>query len=270
MAKTLKLVKFIFLALVSLILVLIVALWIYFYSWKKDAINNLPNNSLVIKTEKGEVEYTLTGNSDKYMLLVHGTPGSVHVEEGNSFVENGFNVLSISRPGYYKTPLSSGETPKEQAALYKALLDELKIDSIYVNGISGGGPSSIQFALDYPERTAGLILRAAVSEKYIEAGIYLTSNNKEKSKIIYKDIILSKNKLYSILALNSIVENNLEPNSSEVLKLFDIIEKIRITKNQKNLVKLKNLWPKKIQQNQNSSRKTKKVMNVQSVWRFCQ
>lgn len=168
MVKTLKLVKFIFLALVSLILVLMVALWIYFYSWKKDAINNLPNNSLLIKTEKGEVEYTLTGNSDKYMLLVHGTPGSVHVEEGNSFVENGFTVLSISRPGYYKTPLSSGETPKEQAALYKALLDELKIDSIYVNGISGGGPSSIQFALDYPERTAGLILRAAVSEKYIE------------------------------------------------------------------------------------------------------
>ena len=35
-----------------------------------------------------------------------------------------------------------------------------------------------------------------ISEKYIEAGIYLTSNNKEKSKIIYKDIILSKNKLY--------------------------------------------------------------------------
>jgi pimeloyl-ACP methyl ester carboxylesterase len=28
-----------------------------------------------------------------------------------------------------------------------------------------GGPSSIQFAIDYPERCSGLILRAAVSEK---------------------------------------------------------------------------------------------------------
>ena len=168
MIKTLKWVKRIFVTLVSLILVVTVALWISFYSWKKDAINNLPKDSLVINTDKGQVEYTLSGNSDKYMLLVHGSPGSVHVEESRSFVDKGFNVLAISRPGYYKTPLSSGETPKEQAALFKTLLDELKIDSVYINGVSGGGPSSIQFALDYPERTAGLILRAAVSEKYIE------------------------------------------------------------------------------------------------------
>ena len=114
MIKTLKWVKRIFVTLVSLILVVTVALWISFYSWKKDAINNLPKDSLVINTDKGQVEYTLSGNSDKYMLLVHGSPGSVHVEESRSFVDKGFNVLAISRPGYYKTPLSSGETPKNK------------------------------------------------------------------------------------------------------------------------------------------------------------
>jgi len=33
-----------------------------------------------------------------------------------------------------------------------------------------------------------------ISEKYIEAGLYLASKDKEKSKEIYKEIILSKNK----------------------------------------------------------------------------
>ena len=107
-----------------------------------------------------------------------------------------------------------------------------------------------------------------ISEKYIEAGIYLTSNNKEKSKIIYKDIILSKNKLYSILALNSIVENNLEPNNSEVLKLFDIIEKIRITKNQKNLVKLKKaLYLMKHSKSNEGEKLLKEIISSNSAWK---
>ena len=67
----------------------------------------------------------------------------------------------------------------------------------------------------------------------------MASNEKVKSKIIYKDIVLSKNKLYSSLALNNILENNLEPNRDEVLKLFDIVENTRMKKEQKNLVKLK-------------------------------
>lgn len=176
MKKILKWIKRIFLSILSLLLIVVLGLWVTFYFWKKEVINDLPKNSLVINTDKGEIECTLTGNSDRYMLMIHGSPGSVHVEESKTFVDKGFKVLAISRPGYYKTPLTSGKTPKEQAVLYKSLLDELKIDSIYVNGISGGGPSSIQFALDYPERTAGLILRAAVSEKIVEG-------NKEKGLV---------------------------------------------------------------------------------------
>ena len=168
MKKTLKWVKRILGTLLALILVVMLALWVSFYFWKKDVVNNLPKDSQVLTTDKGPIEYSLTGNSDKYMLMIHGSPGSVHVAGGQYFIEKGFSVLAISRPGYYQTPLSSGKTAKEQSALYKSLLDELKIDSVYINGISGGGPSSIAFAIDYPERCAGLILRAAVSEKIDE------------------------------------------------------------------------------------------------------
>ncbi len=89
--------------------------------------------------------------------------------------------------------------------------------------------------LDYYKQN----LNREISEKYIKAGILLSSNKKEESKKIYMEIIESKNNFYSILALNNIIENNLEKNSDEVLKLFESVENIKIKKDQKNLVKLK-------------------------------
>ena len=89
--------------------------------------------------------------------------------------------------------------------------------------------------LDYYKQN----LNREISEKYIKAGILLSSNKKEVSKKIYIEIIESKNSFYSILALNNIIENNLEKNSDEVLKLFESVENIKIKKDRKNLVKLK-------------------------------
>ena len=62
------------------------------------------------------------------------------------------------------------------------------------------------------------------------------SKDKEKSKIIYREIILSKNKFYSILALNNMIENDLVKESKEILNYFEIIENINITKNKKILL----------------------------------
>tara|TARA_B100000767_G_C19436142_1_gene398051 strand:+ start:83 stop:592 length:510 start_codon:yes stop_codon:yes gene_type:complete len=75
-----------------------------------------------------------------------------------------------------------------------------------------------------------------ISEKYIEAGLYLTSNNFEKSKNIYEEIIVSKNKSYSILSLNTILENNLETDKNKILNYFRIIEELDNSKEQKDLV----------------------------------
>ncbi len=167
MIKILKWIKRIFVAILGLLIIVILGLWVSFYFWNKEVIKNLPNDTKVISTDHGPIEYSLDGNSNKVILFVHGTSGSAHVSrlEALTYIDNGFSLLSVSRPGYYKTPLSSGETVKQQATLFRSLLDELGIDSVYINGASGGGPSSIQFAIDYPERCSGLILRAAVSEK---------------------------------------------------------------------------------------------------------
>ena len=107
-----------------------------------------------------------------------------------------------------------------------------------------------------------------VSEKYIKAGIYLSSNDKEKSKSIYKEIISSKNKFYSILALNNIIDNDLEQNNQEVLEPFNIVENTKIEKEQKNLVKLKKaLYLIKISKDNEGEKLLNEIISDNSIWK---
>ena len=105
-----------------------------------------------------------------------------------------------------------------------------------------------------------------ISEKYIKGGLYL-SEDREKSKIIYKEIILSKNKFYSILALNNIIENELEQNSEEILKLFNIIENAKNEKERKNLIKLKKaLYLIKISRPKEGNELLQEIISQNSIW----
>ena len=91
------------------------------------------------------------------------------------------------------------------------------------------------FFLDYSKSNKN----EKISEQYIKAGIHLTSNEKEKSKLIYKEIILSKNKFYSILSLNALIEKNLISDKNKILKYFDILENSITLKEQEDLILLK-------------------------------
>jgi hypothetical protein len=78
-----------------------------------------------------------------------------------------------------------------------------------------------------------------IAEKYIKAGLYLAEVDKEKSKILYEEILLSKNKFYSVLALNTILENNLVNDKNKILEYFRTIEQLKISKEQQDLIKIK-------------------------------
>lgn len=47
------------------------------------------------------------------------------------------------------------------------MLDELKVEKVVALAVSGGGPSSLYFALKYPHRTEALILVSAVRESTV-------------------------------------------------------------------------------------------------------
>ena len=107
-----------------------------------------------------------------------------------------------------------------------------------------------------------------IAEKYIKAGIYLSFKNDKKAKSTYTEIVASKNNFYSILALNNIIENDLENNSDEVLKLFKIVENINIDFEQKNLIKLKKaLYLKKISKDEEGNMLLDEIIADNSIWK---
>ena len=78
-----------------------------------------------------------------------------------------------------------------------------------------------------------------ISEQFIQAGINLDLNKTELSKKIYSEIIYKKNKFYSVLALNIILEKKLETDENTILSYFKIIENLKLPKEKKDLVILK-------------------------------
>ncbi len=136
-----------------------------YYSYHKSSVvSELKAQSKIIETPYGEIEYKISGKDGPIILYVHGTPGGYD----RDFPFGGeYKIINISRPGYLRTPLSSGFKPKDQAKLYKALLDSLEIESVFVFGSSGGGPSAIEFAILYPEMTKGLISYEALTKSWV-------------------------------------------------------------------------------------------------------
>ncbi len=98
------------------------------------------------------------------LLILHGMPGSYRqaLPLGEDLVDDYFSILP-SRPGYGRTPITTGRTGPEQAAAYAALLDALDVEKAAVVGISGGGLSAAAFAAQFPERCTSLVLMCALA-----------------------------------------------------------------------------------------------------------
>ena len=88
------------------------------------------------------------------VLTLHGAMGGHDQSEllAQTVGPPNRRYINVSRPGYLGTPLSSGQSPSEQADLFAALLDALQIGIVSVLAISGGGPSAIHFAARHPTR----------------------------------------------------------------------------------------------------------------------
>ena len=117
--------------------------------------------SQIAQTMKGPIEYTLNGHGPA-LLVCHGTSENCHSGRALApLLDAGFSILTISRPGYGRTPSSVGSSNIEAADALVALLDQLEVSQCSVIAISGGGPTGIALAANYPERVKGLVLIAA-------------------------------------------------------------------------------------------------------------
>lgn len=119
--------------------------------------------SQIVQTSSGSVEYVLLG-SGPTVLICHGTSSNCFATElVQPLVEAGFSVLTPSRPGYGKTPISVGASAAESARAMVSLLEKLGILDCAVVAISGGGPTGLTVAANYPKHVTRLVLADAIS-----------------------------------------------------------------------------------------------------------
>ena len=215
-----------------IIFVSLIALFVSYYRlFKFSLVNDLNGHSKIAETKLGPIEYKIIGDKGPILMSIHGSPGG---HDQNIISSDAFRILILSRPGYLRTPLGVGKTPAEQATAYSELLDVLGIQKVVVMGISGGGPSSMEFAAKFPEKTLGLIAFEAVS--YSED--YANKFPDDESMMNGSDFSMWAG-LYSMSFLGT--------KKKAAMMLPNPKNRIRLTSNPKNVAKLKSMewsiWP---------------------------
>ncbi|MEO8606264.1 MAG: alpha/beta hydrolase [Chloroflexota bacterium] len=124
------------------------------------------------------IEYRTLGQGAAVLVLNGGhTNCNSPVGHAQFFLREGYQLIIPSRPGYGKTPGSSGKSAEAFADALVSLLDELHLEQVIVVGISGGGPTALQLAGRHPERVSKLILQNAITGgKFSGFGIRLGSH----------------------------------------------------------------------------------------------
>ncbi len=122
----------------------------------------------------GDMSYVDKGKGE-VILSVHGIFGGYdQAYDTCKDFSSDYRIIAPSRFGYLDSDILGNGTPAEQATAYVELLDKLGVDKVYLLATSAGGSVAIRFALDYPERTRGLILYCSAMpfaekpEKYSE------------------------------------------------------------------------------------------------------
>ena len=153
------------------------------------AFRRLRKGSRIAQTSRGQVEYLVAG-SGPAILVLHGGVGGwdqglgigtsllapmgkharfvTDVAEADGLVRGRCVLICPSRVGYLRTPLASGRSPAEGADAMAALLDKLDVHRVIVVGVSGGGPTALQFAIRHQNKTVALLMVAAISKRHVQ------------------------------------------------------------------------------------------------------
>src|SRR5947209_19105836 len=99
----------------------------------------------IAQMEKGPIEYRIVGQGPAVLVLNGGhTNCNSPLGHQQFFLEHGYQLIIPSRPGYGKTPSSTGRTAEAFADALLAFLDQLQIEQVIVLGISAGGRTALQ------------------------------------------------------------------------------------------------------------------------------
>jgi pimeloyl-ACP methyl ester carboxylesterase len=102
------------------------------------------------------------------VVLIHGASGNLRDFSfglTDRIAAAGFRAIAMDRPGfgYSDRPLSGGEDPAVQAAILRRAAAAMGAERPIVVGHSYGGAVAMAWAVDAPERTAGVVSLAGAT-----------------------------------------------------------------------------------------------------------
>jgi len=155
-----------------------------YFQYRRDlkiAEQRIKEQRKIVETRFGQIVYGSQGDGTP-VLVIHGAGGgfdqALHVA---GMFGQGFQWIAPSRFGYLGTTLPKDASPEAQADSHAAFMDALEIERAPIIGLSAGGPSSLCFALRYPERCTGLVLVSAISRAMVD----VASNPEVMEKLIH-------------------------------------------------------------------------------------
>jgi pimeloyl-ACP methyl ester carboxylesterase len=123
-----------------------------------------PPDTSVITIDDRVIEYRLERRGAETVLILHGGHMSAQCRFGEeSFLDAGYSVLVISRPGYGRTAVGAGPSAPEFAVRLVELCRQLGLSLAAVVGISIGARTALTMAAFYPELVPRVILMCPTS-----------------------------------------------------------------------------------------------------------
>ncbi|WP_331733468.1 alpha/beta hydrolase (plasmid) [Streptomyces sp. NBC_00080] len=118
----------------------------------------------VVETGHGPLEFRLDRRGPETVVIFHGGHMRAGLALGEEpFTQAGCSLLVPSRPGYGRTPVTTGGSAEGFADATAALCARLGVTRVTaVVGVSGGGPTAVAMTARHPVLVERLILQSAV------------------------------------------------------------------------------------------------------------
>lgn len=137
------------------------------------AVTDYPPTGPVIEIAGTEIHAHVEGAGPD-VILIHGASGNARdfTFDLVGRLSDRYRVIAFDRPGlgHSERLHNDGESPQEQAAILDAAAAELGVTRAILVGHSYGGAVALAWALDHPERVAGVVSLAGAANLW-EGGL---------------------------------------------------------------------------------------------------